>query len=176
LDNTDGPRSDTMSKNNLVVERDKLQFTMSRVFNAPRDIVWKVCNSAAHIPNWWGPRRYATIVDKMDFRVGGAWRFINRDADGNEFAFNGIYKVIDPPKRLTYTFEFEPMPGHISTDDITFEEVPGGKTRLFVRTTFTSLEDLDGMLQSGMEAGATETWDRLEELVAKEAAAAAGSR
>lgn len=155
-----------MSKNNLVVEREKKQFTMSRVFDAPREVVWKVCTSPEQIPNWWGPRKYTTAVDKMDFKVGGAWRYINRDPEGNEFAFNGIYKEIDEPKRLTYTFEFEPMAGHISTDEITFEELPDGKTKITARTTFDSVEDLDGMLQSGMEKGATETWDRLEELVA----------
>jgi uncharacterized protein YndB with AHSA1/START domain len=165
-----------MSKNNLVVERDKLLFTMSRVFGAPREIVWKACTSADLIPKWWGPRKYTTIVDKMDFRVGGAWRFLNRDADGNEFAFNGTFKVIDPPRRLTYTFEFEPMAGHISTDEITFEEMPGGKTKLIARSTFASLEDLEGMLQSGMEEGATETWDRLEELVTKQATAGSKNR
>jgi uncharacterized protein YndB with AHSA1/START domain len=101
----------------------------------------------------------------MDVRVGGVWRFIHRDAEGNEYAFNGVYKGIESPKRLTYTFEFEPMTGHVSIDTITFEELPDGKTKITARTTFDTLEDLEGMLRSGMEAGAVETWDRLEELV-----------
>ena len=154
-----------MGKNNLVVEREKLQFSMSRIFDAPRDQVWKACTDPGLIPRWWGPKKYTTVVDRMDVRVGGAWRYVQSDADGNRFAFNGVYKQVNAPERLSYTFEFEPMAGHISTETVIFEEQPGGKTRLTTRTTFDTLEDLEGMLQSGMEDGATETWDRLEELM-----------
>lgn len=156
-----------MSKNNLVVNREELAFTMSRVFDAPRELVWKACTDPDLIPQWWGPRYLTTIVDKMELKVGGVWRYIQKDAEGNEYAFNGVYKVIEPPERLAYTFEFEPMAGHISTDTITLEELPDGKTKITTRTSFDTLEDLEGMLQSGMEDGAVETWDRLEELLVK---------
>lgn len=156
-----------MTKNNLVVEREARSYTMSRVFDAPRERVWKVCTDPQLIPQWWGPGYLTTIVDKMEVKVGGVWRYIQKDADGNEYAFNGVYKEVEPPRRLTYTFEFEPMAGHISTETITFEELPDGKTRIMTRTTFDTLEDLEGMLQSGMEGGAVETWDRLEQLLMK---------
>jgi len=155
-----------MSKNNLVVDRAAHAYTMSRVFDAPRELVWKVCTDPELLPKWWGPRYLTTAVDKMDLKVGGVWRYIQKDAEGNEYAFNGVYKEVVPPERLTYTFEFEPMAGHISTETITFEELPDGKTKITSRTTFNTLEDLEGMLQSGMEGGAVETWDRLEELLA----------
>lgn len=161
-------RRTTVSKNNLLVEREKLAFTMSRVFDAPRELVWKICTSAEYIPRWWGPRYLTTVVDKMDFRVGGEWRYVQHDPEGNEHSFNGVYKIIEPPERLAYTFEYEPMAGHISTDTIVLEELPGGKTRLVSKTTFDSIEDLEGMLQSDMEDGATESWDRLEELLASQ--------
>jgi uncharacterized protein YndB with AHSA1/START domain len=138
---------------------------MSRVFDAPRELVWKVYTDAALVPEWWGPRYLTTVVEKMDLKVDGKWRYIQKDARGNEYAFNGVYKEVKAPERLAYTFEFEPMAGHISTDWITFEELPDGKTRVVARTTFDTLEDLEGMLQSGMEGGAVETWDRLEELL-----------
>lgn len=156
-----------MSKNNLVVNRDERAFTMSRVFDAPRELVWKACTDPELVPKWWGLRNNTTIVDKMDLRVGGVWRYIEKDAEGNEYAFNGVFKEVEAPERLAYTFEFEPMAGHISTDTITFEELPGGKTKMTARTTFDTLEDLEGMLQSGMEGGATESWDQLEELLAE---------
>ena len=155
-----------MSKNNLVVDRAAHAYTMSRVFDAPRELVWKVCTDPELVPKWWGPRYLTIVVDKMDLKVGGVWRYIQKDAEGNEYAFNGVYKEVVPPERLTYTFEFEPMAGHISTETITFEELPDGKTKITSRTTFNTLEDLEGMLQSGMEGGAVETWDRLEELLA----------
>lgn len=154
-----------MSKNNLVVEREKLAFTTSRVFNAPRDLVWKVYTDPLLIPKWWGPRYLTTTVDKMEVKVGGIWRYIQKDADGNVYAFNGVYKELVAPERLTYTFEFEPMAGQISTETVTFVVLPEGKTQINTRTIFNTLEDLEGMLQSGMEDGAVETWDRLEELL-----------
>lgn len=155
-----------VNKNNLVVDRPALAFSMSRVFNAPRELVWKAYTDPALVPEWWGPRYLTTVVEKMEVKVGGAWRYIQKDAKGNEYAFNGVYTQVQPPERLAYTFEFEPMAGHISTDTLIFEELPDGKTRITAITTFDNLEDLEGMLQSGMEGGAVETWDRLEELLA----------
>ena len=154
-----------MSKNNLVVNRDERAFSMSRVFDAPRELVWKVYTDPTLVSRWWGRKNSTTIVDKMEVKAGGVWRYIEQDAEGNEYAFNGVYKEVKAPERLVYTFEFEPMAGHISTDTITFTELPDGKTKLTVRTTFDTLEDLEGMLQAGMEDGAVETWDRLEELL-----------
>jgi uncharacterized protein YndB with AHSA1/START domain len=154
-------------RNNLIVEREKRSYTMSRVFNAPRERVWKVVTDPKLIPRWWGPRDHTTIVDKMQVRVGGVWRYIQKDPDGNEFAFHGKYKEVLAPERLTYTFEFELMPGHIATETETFEEQPDGRTMIISMTVFDTLEDLEGMLQAGMEGGAVESWDQLEELLAK---------
>ena len=157
-----------MGKNNLVIDRANKSLSMHRVFNAPREIVWKVVTDPAQVPNWWGPRKTTTVVDKMDFRVGGVWRYLSKDLDGNnEVAFNGVYRETDEPNKLIYTFEFEPVPGHVSVDCLTFEELPGGKTKITDVTTFDSVEALEGMVGSGMEGGATETWDRLDELVQK---------
>lgn len=154
-----------MGKNNLIVEREQMAFTMSRVFDAPRELVWKVYTDPALVPQWWGQRNSVTTVDKMDVQVGGEWRYVEKDAQGNEYAFRGVYKEVLAPERLIYTFEFEPMAGHVSTDDLTFVALPDGTTRIDCRTTFDSLADLEGMLQSGMEEGSTQTWDRLEELL-----------
>ncbi len=100
----------------------------------------------------------------MDFRPGGAWRFVQRGPDGTEHAFRGVYREIAPPGRLVYTFEFEGMPGHEALETRTFVE-QDGKTKLTSTVLFESVEDRDGMLQSGMEGGAAETWDRLAEHV-----------
>ena len=156
-----------MSRNNLVVEREKLSFTMSRLFDAPRDLVWKACTDPALMPEWWGLRNSTTIVERMDVTPGGRWRYVEKDPQGNEHAFNGVFKEVKPPERLVYTFEYEPMAGHVSTDSLVFTELPDGKTLITATTTFTSLEDLEGMLASGMEDGSVESWDRLEELLEK---------
>jgi uncharacterized protein YndB with AHSA1/START domain len=154
-----------MSKNNLVVDKAARAYSMSRIFNAPRDLVWKVSTDPELMPKWWGPRYLTTVVEKMEVKVGGTWRMIQTDPQGNQYAFRGVYKEVDPPMRLTMTFEFEPMAGHISTQTIVLEELPDGRTKMTATSTFNTLEDLEGMLQSGMEDGAVESWDRLEELL-----------
>ncbi len=138
------------------------EIVMTRVFDAPRELVFKAHVDPEAIPRWWGPRRYTTIVDKMDLRPGGVWRFVQRDQEGNEFAFNGVYREIVPPERLVLTFEFEGMPGHVAVNTAIFEDL-GGKTRLTTTQLFEHVADRDGMIQSGMESGAIETWDRLTE-------------
>ncbi len=138
------------------------EIVMTRVFDAPRELVFKAYTDPAVIPHWWGPRRYTTVVDKMDMRAGGAWRFVSRDADGNEFGFHGEYREVVPPERIVQTFEFEGMPGHVSVETLTLVE-RSGKTTLTVRSVFDSVEDRDGTLQSGMEEGLAETWERLAE-------------
>jgi uncharacterized protein YndB with AHSA1/START domain len=102
----------------------------------------------------------------MDVRVGGRWRFISEDEQGNEMPFSGVYKELDPPYRLVQTFNFEPIgPGHESTETSVLEEMPGGRTRMTVTAVYGTLEDYDGMVESGMESGARETWQRLAELL-----------
>ncbi|MDQ3696302.1 MAG: SRPBCC family protein [Chloroflexota bacterium] len=139
--------------------------SMSRVFDAPRELVFSAYTDPAHIPHWWGPRDVKTTVDTMDVKPGGAWRYVHRGADGAEYGFRGEYREVVPPERLVSTFEFEPMPGHIVVDTAIFEDLDG-KTRLTVTSLFQSAADFDGMLESGMESGATESWDRLAELLA----------
>jgi uncharacterized protein YndB with AHSA1/START domain len=141
------------------------EIVMSRIFDAPRELVFKAHTDPKLIPLWWGQRSATTIVDKMDVRPGGEWRFVQREADGTEYGFKGIFREIVPPERIVQTFEFEGMPGHIVTDTITLEEVDG-KTRVTTTSLFDTVEDRDGMLNSGMESGANESWDRLAELLA----------
>jgi uncharacterized protein YndB with AHSA1/START domain len=79
------------------------------------------------IPQWWGPKRLATSVVKMDLRPGGICRFVQRHSDENEYIFNGSHHEIVPPKRLVYTFELEGMPGHVIVETLTFEEERSSK-------------------------------------------------
>jgi uncharacterized protein YndB with AHSA1/START domain len=140
------------------------EYVMSRVFNAPRDLVYRANTDPDLIPRWWGQRATTTVVDRFDLQVGGGWRYIQKQDDGVEYAFRGEFLEIVPNEKLVMTFEFEPMPGHIVTDTHIFEDVDGG-TRLTTTSTFATPEDLQGMLQSGMEEGSNESWDQLAELV-----------
>ena len=146
------------------VRKSERELVTTHTFDAPRELVWKAWTDPKLIPKWWGPRRYSTVVDKMDVRPGGRWRFVQRDAEGNEFGFHGEYREVEPPKRLVDTFEYEGMPGHVLVETAIFEEV-GGKTKLTQSSVFQSVEDLEGMLASGMEEGAAETMERFTDLV-----------
>lgn len=161
--------SDNAMKVKVLSDR---EIEITRVFDAPRKLVFETMLDPELIPRWWGPRRYTTAVDKMDVRVGGKWRFVNRAADGGEHWFNGEYREIVAPERVVQTFEYEPFAGHVSVDTMTLEELGDGRTRMRVRSLFASKEDLDGMLGSGMEEGAAETYDRLAEILADRKATA----
>lgn len=153
-----------MAKLKLVAEPGKHNIVMSREFNAPRELVFKAFTDAALIPKWWGPARLTTTVDKMDVRMGGIWRYVQRDTDGNEFGFHGVYHDVAAPERLVFTFEWEGLPGHVLLETVTLAE-RDGKTTITDSLVFQSVEDRDGMLQSGMEQGAAESWERLEALL-----------
>jgi uncharacterized protein YndB with AHSA1/START domain len=153
-----------MADTEFVIEPGKQDIVITRVFDAPPDVVFKAFTDPNLIPNWWGPRRYETIVDHADIRPGGSWRFLNRDADGNEFAFRGVYHDVVAAERVVQTFEFEGAPGHVALETATFEEV-GGKTKCVAQSVFQAVEDRDAMVKSGMEEGARETWDRLAEVI-----------
>jgi len=100
-------------------------------------------------------------------RPGGEWRFVQKSPDGAEYGFRGEYQEVVPPERFTTTFEFEGMPGHILVETFSFTET-NGITTLTTVATYDSQEDLDGMVGTGMEAGAAESYDRLDEFLAKQ--------
>ena len=141
---------------------------IERIFDAPRDRVFAAYTDPKLIPEWWGPRDTTTIVDEMDVRPGGSWRFVMRNSDGSETAFRGTYREITPPERIVQTFEWEGMPGHVSIETATFEDL-GERTKVTSTSLFHTTEERDGFLASGMESGMNETYSRLDELLAKTA-------
>lgn len=151
------------SKSELIRVSNK-ELKMSRVFDASPSRIFKIFTDPTSIPKWWGPAYLTTRVDVMDVRPGGKWRFIQSTPDGKEFAFNGKYIEIVPNVRTVSTFEFEAMPGHVVIETVTFEEF-NGKTKVTTLSLFQTQEDMEGMIQSGMESGASESWDRLESLL-----------
>ena len=138
------------------------EIAMTRVFDAPRDLVFEAHSSCEHLSRWWGPRGYEVVGCEVDFRPGGAWRVVHRNPDGEEFAFRGEYREIVRPERIVWTFEFEGMPGNVSIETMSFEE-HDGKTTLTSTTVFDSTEQRDAMLESGMESGAAEAMEQLDE-------------
>jgi len=157
----------TANKFDLTVTRvSDTELLLTREFDAPRDLVWKAMTDPALMSRWWGLRKYRTVVDELDARPGGKWRMRNIAADGGEHAFRGEFREVVPLERIVWTFEYEPLPGHISVEEMTLTE-RDGRTLLTVRNQFSSKEDLEGMVNSGMESGARESYERLDELVAE---------
>lgn len=156
-----------MSKIKAIAEPGALDFTVERVFDAPRDRVFQAHIDPEAIPQWWGPRYLTTTVDQLDARKGGFWRFVQRDANGNEYAFHGVIHECVAPERIVQTWEFEGLAGHVLMETLTLEELPDGKTLLRTQSVFQSVADRDGMLASGATEGGAETWERLDELLAQ---------
>jgi len=153
-----------MGDTEIIIEPGKQDIVFKRTFDAPREVVFKALMDPSLIPNWWGPRKYETIVDEMEPKSGGRWRFINRNNEsGEEFGFHGVFHEVTP-ERIVQTNEFEGFPGAVALETSTLEE-RDGKTYMTAVSLAPSVEARDAMVASGMETGARETYDRLDELV-----------
>jgi len=156
-------------KNQTVIaaEPGRQELFITREFDAPRELVFKAHTDPDLFVQWIGPRGLTTTLDIFEPVSGGKYRFVQKDKDGNEYGFNGTFHEISL-ERLIQTFEFEGLPerGHVSLDCMTLEELPGGRTRITVQSIFRSVSDRDGMIQSGMETGLNEGYERLDEILA----------
>jgi uncharacterized protein YndB with AHSA1/START domain len=141
------------------------EIQVERVFDAPREQVFAAFTDPELTVQWWGPRGTTAVVDQMDVTPGGSWRFVLRNDDGSETGFRGTYREVEPPERIVQTFEWEGLPGHVSVETATFEDL-GGQTKVTTTSLFHTTEERDGMLESGMERGMNETYARLDELLA----------
>jgi uncharacterized protein YndB with AHSA1/START domain len=140
---------------------------MTRVFNAPRELVFEVMSKPEHVRRWWGQlgEGYSVPICEIDLRVGGAWKFVNRHPKGDA-VFYGEYREISPPSRIVFTEIFEPYPESVSVVTSVLTE-ENGKTRLTATVRYPSREVRDLVLGSGMERGAGISYDRLEDLLAE---------
>lgn len=139
------------------------EVVLTRIFAAPRALVFAAHSTAEHLRRWWG--RGNPLDCDLDFRPGGRWRFVEHAPDGADHAFRGEYREIVEPERIVQTFEYEGLPGHICVTTHEFTE-HDGVTTLRTTTVFDSVEDRDGMIASGMEIGANESLNRLAEYLA----------
>jgi uncharacterized protein YndB with AHSA1/START domain len=138
------------------------EIVMTRVFDAPRDLVFEAHSSCEHMSNWWGPRKYEFASCEIDFRPGGTWRIVHRGPDGEEYGFHGEFREIVPPERIVWTFEFDGWPGQVSVETMELEE-HDGKTTITATSVYDTVEARDAMIESGMESGAAESYERLDE-------------
>jgi len=144
------------------------EIELTRVFDAPRDLVFEAMSKPEHISQWWGniDEGYSVPVCEVDFRPGGKWRFVNRTPKGQLVAFYGVYREIAAPERVVFTEIFEQFPDteSVVTSVLTEEN---GKTRLTATVRYPSREIRDMVLGTGMARGAAISYDHLEEVAAR---------
>lgn len=157
------------NKTKITAEPGKQEIIITREFDAPRELVFKAFTDPKLYIQWLGPRELVMTLEKFEPRNGGMWRYIHKDKDGNEYAFHGVNHEVTAPERIIGTFEFEGLPekGHVILETARFESLPGDRTKLTSQSVFQSVADRDGMLQSGMEWGVNDSYNRLDELLAK---------
>jgi uncharacterized protein YndB with AHSA1/START domain len=161
-------RIDRGSNETTAIYSDGTDLVFERVFEAPREQVWKAFTDPEIIPRWWGKHGTTTTVVEMDVRPGGKWRYVNSDPDRDDVTFYGEYLEVVPIDRYEWTFMFDvegigPMGG---PETYRFDDL-GDRTKVTSVGHFDSVESIDGALSTGMVAGAIETWDRLAAFLAE---------
>jgi uncharacterized protein YndB with AHSA1/START domain len=140
---------------------------ITREFEAPVEAVFRAHADRDMFKIWIGPRSLQTNITHWDFRSGGGYRYEQTDADGNVYAFRGVFHTVRENEVLIQTFEYEGMPDEVSIDIMRFESLPGGRSRIVDHSVFPSLEVLEGMMAEGMEYGMNEGYEKLDEMLAK---------
>ena len=161
-------RIDRGSTDTTAIYSEGGDLTFERTFDASREKVWKAFTDPEAVPHWWGKHGTTTIVQEMDVRPRGKWRYVSRAVDRDDVTFYGEYLEVDPPQGFKWTFMFDvegvgPMGG---PETWILEEVDG-KTKVTSVGHMGSVDVLEGALSTGMVEGALETWDRLAALLAE---------
>jgi len=142
---------------------------LTRVFNAPRHLVFEAFSTPELLKRWFAPHGWSLSVCDVDFRAGGRFRFVMHGPDGQEMGMRGTYKEIAPPERTVHMESFDDFPGSESQVTSVLTE-KDGRTTLTATVLYASKEVRDAIIQSGMEHGAAEIYDRLAEMLELKAA------
>jgi uncharacterized protein YndB with AHSA1/START domain len=140
------------------------EIVLTRVFDAPRHMIYDAWTKPELLKRWFGPRGWSLEVCDIDLKVGGKWRFVLRGPDGREMGMRGVYRELVPPERDVHTESFDDFPGESIVTGVLVEM--DGKTTMTATILYPSQEVRDAVLKSGIEHGAAETYDRLAEMLA----------
>lgn len=156
------------SKTVVTAEPGKQELFIIREFETPRELVFRAYTEPDLYAQWIGPNDLTMTIDRMDARDGGSFQFVH-ERDGHKYTFHGVYHEVLAPERIIGTFEFDGLPekGHVIMGTSKFEALEGGRSRLVHQSVFQSVGDRDGMLQSGMERGVDEGYEKLDRLLEK---------
>ena len=135
-----------------------------RIFNAPRERVWKAFTNPELLAQWWG-RGNKLVIERFEPKRGGHWRVVEHGPEGPN-GFEGRFREVTPPERIVQTFEWDGMPGHVIVETVTLEDLGDGRTKMVNVSLFHTTEERDGMLSSGMEQGMNESHAALDKVLA----------
>ena len=133
-----------------------------REFDAPVEAVFRAHRDPELVKQWLGPRGYEMEIERWEFTSQGGYRYVHRNPEGEEYAFNGTFHTVRENEFAVQTFEFEGVPDVVAIESMTFEDLGDGRTRLRGWSTYPSVEARDGMVASGMEGGLREGYERLD--------------
>ena len=153
-------------KTQIVAEPGLTTLTITRTFAASPELLFRAHTDPDLLVQWLGPRRLTMEIDQYDVRNGGTWRYVHRDADGTEYGFRGVFHGTPSLDGIVQTFEFEGAPGHVSLEKMTFE-AQGDRTLLRTVSAFHSVAARDALVESGMEHGVNDGYERLDEMIAR---------
>jgi uncharacterized protein YndB with AHSA1/START domain len=156
-----------MTKTVITAPQGQPFIEFEREFDAPPELVYRAFREPELIVQWLGPRKYEMVLDKFDPRAGGEYRYIHRN-DEAEWAFHGVFHSMDIDN-MVQTFEFEGAPGHVSLDRQSIEALSGGRSRILGHSVFQSVAARDAMVENGMAEGVEDGYNRLDELLARQA-------
>jgi uncharacterized protein YndB with AHSA1/START domain len=155
-----------MGKTHITAEPGLPFIEITREFDAPRELLFQAHADPSLLVQWMGPRRLTMIVEEWDMRDGGRWRYMQRDDDGVEYGFHGVFHGPQTPEASVQTFEFEGAPGHVALNTLTLQD-RGDRTLLRVQVVHQSVQARDATIEGGMESGMDEGYGRLDELIAR---------
>lgn len=155
------------NKTTVTAEPGKQELFIIREFEAPRELVFKAYTDADLYSQWVGPDDLTMTVEQMDAFAGGSYKFVH-ERGGHKYTFHGVYHEVLTPERIIGTFEFDGLPetGHVIMGTTKFEDLGGGRSRIVHQSVFQSVADRDGMVQSGMERGVVDGYNKLDTLLA----------
>lgn len=162
------------NKTVVTAEPGKQELFITREFDAPRELVFRAHVDPELYVQWVGPRDLTMTIQKFEMVDGGSYKFTH-ERGGHRYAFFGVSHEVKAPERIIGTFEFDGLAerGHVIMGKTTFEELPNNRSRVVHQSVFFSVQDRDGMVQSGMERGVTEGYEKLDVLLEQESAESA---
>jgi uncharacterized protein YndB with AHSA1/START domain len=154
----------------LDTQQDPRALIATRIYAAPRDLVFAAWTDPEHLAQWWGPNGFTTTTSTFEMRPGGVWRFVMHGPDGRDYQNRITYDEVIPPERIVYRHggdeDGKPVQFHVT---VTFEDL-GDRTRLTLHSVFPSAEERDRVVREyGADRGAVQTLDRLEQYLAAKA-------